>query len=210
MKYFDHPYINNSKLTALSKELRGDYSPEPFEAYRFGSLVDAVVTEAEKVDRNGMQIVDTGYKFSDSELKSADRMHTALKLNKFTSHILAVGKTQVEKYVAGVQLEHNGVSFSLNMKCKYDFTLPGEMFCDLKSTVATSQKQFEAACEQFCYWRQMALYGMLGGYGKAIIVGVSKRNYKIFILTMAEGDSRWESGKKQYEELAYKYWLYKT
>ena len=95
------------------------------------------------------------------------------------------------------------------MRAKLDYFLPG-MVADLKSTAATSQRAFEAACEQFGYWRQMVLYCRLTGAKKAMIFGVSKAApYGVFVVHLKEGDERWKAGERQLNQLAFKYYLSK-
>lgn len=208
MGYFDHPYVNNSALSKLDKELRGDETPEPFEAYRFGSLFDCVVTEPEKLDRYRNTIAGTNYTFTAAELEVAERMYTSVKKDPFCAQLLKSASKQVEVYVDDVAMEWQSIKFSLPMKCKYDFHTP-TLFADLKSTKATSKQQFVASCELFNYWRQMALYGRLGSLTRAMIIGVSQVNYQVFLVPLAHTDANWRKGTEQYTELAYKYWLFK-
>jgi|SRR5690606_9820141 len=208
MNYFDHPFVNNSALSALKKELSGDDSPPPTDAYRFGSLFDAVCTEPHRVDPYQKVILGSGYSFSDEELEVANKMRSSLLKNTFCTQILRAGQAQVEKYIDCVHFQYKD-QFHLPMKCKYDLWTE-QIFADLKSTSATSQQQFEDSCTLFGYWRQMALYGRLGGIRKAVIIGVSKKNFKVFVVPMSYGDKWWSQGEKELTELAYKYWLYKS
>ena len=209
MGYFDHPFVSNSDLSTLEKELNGDESPAPYEAYRQGSLVDGVITEQQLIDRIQMKILGTDYTFTRSELAMADKMNTAFHNHPLCSQIYKVCRRQVELYIPDVRFKYQGIEFFLGMRCKFDFHSE-TLFADLKSTSATTQAQFEEACKKFKYWRQVAHYGNLGRIRRAIIIGVSKINFKVFIVKLEFGDERWSDGVEQLNYLSFKYWVLKN
>ena len=112
MGYFDHPYLSNSKLTQFAKELKGDDTPIPYEAYRFGSLFDAVVTEPHKLDRFLCTLTGTDYTYTQSEIERADKMFRSLMQDSFCANLVKTANKQEEKYSA-VTILHNGFEFSI-------------------------------------------------------------------------------------------------
>ena len=99
---------------------------------------------------------------------------------------------------------HMGIDFELDCRCKWDFF--GHIAGDIKTTAATTQKQFEAACLHFDYPRSRAWYMDLEKTGRDIIIGVSKVNFKVFVLPIERNDRFYNIGKEQYTELAFRYW----
>jgi len=99
------------------------------------------------------------------------------------------------------------VPFSLPVRCKWDLWMAGFNWGgDIKSTVATTQKQFEEACRHFDYDRQRWWYMNIAGSAQDILIGISKKNFKIFKLTIRRGDEFWKSGREKALELAFRYW----
>lgn len=205
--YFAHPYCSNSALSKLGRQLGlfPELNIDTYNAYRLGSLFDAEVTEPDKLDLINNRIFGTEYTFTQDEYRNIKRMHQALKSdNMYQSFMRCNPEMQKEIYTPSFPFEYEGFSFTINMKAKLDFFVPG-IVSDLKSTATTSQKQFESAFLQFGYPRQMVLYCRLTGARKAIVFGVSKENHKVFIITMQEGDKLWRTGKKELNHLAFKY-----
>lgn len=207
--YFDHPYCSNSALTKLGRQIGffREIDADIEEAYRLGSLFDAVVTEPDKIDLIRKRIIGTDYYFTDEEYSNSKAMHSELKKNQLYSEFLKCNpQLQKEIYAPSLVLNHEGFSFAISMKAKLDFFVPG-IVADLKSTACTSQRAFEAAFVQFGYHRQMVNYCRLTGTGKAIVFAVSKVNKKVFVVTMKYGDALWRAGDEQLNMLAFKYYL---
>lgn len=208
MNYFDHPYCSNSSLTALGIELGilPEFGGDKENAYRMGSLFDAVVTEPHKLDLFSNQIQETDYSFTKEEYATCKAMKKSLEANSiYQTFLLQKPNFQKEAYVENFQFD----GFTLNMRGKLDYFIPG-MVADLKSTACTSQNAFENACKQFGYYRQMWLYCKLTGVKRAIIFGVSKtKPHSVFIVKLAEGDDKWIEGEKEINQLAFKYFMLK-
>ena len=208
MTYFDHPFCSNSSLTALGQELGilPSFGGDKENAYRMGSLFDAVVTEPHKIDLYQMTIAETDYTFTNEELATCKAMKKKLEENKiYQTFLLQNPNFQKEAYIENFPFD----GFTLNMRGKLDFFIAG-MVVDLKSTACTSQKAFENACEQFGYYRQMWLYCKLTNVKRAMIFGVSKaKPHDVFIVKLAEGDDKWNDGEKQINKLAFKYYMTK-
>lgn len=208
MSYFDHPYCSNSALTALGQELGilPDFGGNPEEAYRLGTLFDAVVTEPQKIDLLQLRIIDTDYSFTKEEFESAKSMKRSLEADQFYK-IFLLNKPDFQKEVYEKDFQFDG--FQLSMRGKLDYFIPG-MVADLKSTACTSQKSFEAACGQFGYWRQMWLYCSLTKTERAMIFGVSKsKPHRVFIVKIKKGDPKWIEAEKEINQLAFKYYMMK-
>lgn len=207
--YFKHPYCSNSALNALAAELGilPEIKGDRFEAYRLGTLFDAVVTEPQKIDLIRMKITDSEYSFTKEEYQTAKIMKASLESNAFYKIFISRKPDfQKEVYVDNFQFD----GFTLNMRAKLDYYIPG-IVSDLKSTVASSQKAFENSVELFGYHRQMWLYCKLTESKRAMIFGVSKKKpHKVFVFKIKEGDNLWAKAEKQINYLAFKYYMMKS
>lgn len=207
--YFSHPFCSNSALSKLGRTIGmfPDLDIDTFNAYRLGSLFDAVVTEPQKLDLIQYRIFETDYTFTAQEYENSRLMHRSLQNEKMYQEFMKCKpELQKEIYQPSFPFEFEGFSFMLDVKAKLDFFVPG-IVSDLKSTFATTKKQFESAFLQFSYPRQMVLYCRLTGAKKAIVFGVSKVNRKVFVIVMQEGDHLWRIGEKELNHMAFKYYM---
>lgn len=203
--YFNRPEISNSDLGWLDeyfmpREQVGDREA----AYRFGTLLDAIVTEPERVDYFRKTVDNDLY--SREDFDRAGQMKKALRQNEIWQNLAKLSNFQ-KVFTGDVAFKVGRVEFSLSMRCKYDFWMPSIGWGgDLKSTFATSQKQFVEACEFFDYDRSRVLYMLLSGAKQDILVGVSKQNFKVFTFTIKQGDTFYNRGLEKLETLAFKWW----
>ena len=208
MDYFDRPEVSNSNLTALKRELNPPaFYHDPTDAYAFGTLIDAMITEPDRIDWV-RKLID-GQPTKDFD--KAYRMKREFDKNS-TCTSLINGADFQRISISNMDIEHETwtggrVKFNLDVRCKWDFF--GHISGDLKSTTAISQKQFEAACRHFDYYRSRAWYMDIENTDRDIIIGISKVNYKIFFVPIVRDDENYLAGKQQYSELAFKWWALK-
>lgn len=203
--YYQRPEVSNSDLSALefyfmNKERQYDLT----QAYRFGNLIDAMITEPERCDHLNLRVDDE--QFSREEWDKAKRMMQAFFADPLCKqfHSLASGQSVMVK---NLQLEYLGVDFSLPVRCKFDLWMPSMGWgADIKSTTATTQAQFEAVVSYFNYDKQRAFYMDIAGSDRDMLIGISKVNQKIFKVPISRGDALYQSGREKYLEWAFKYW----
>jgi hypothetical protein len=141
------------------------------------------------------------------EWELAKRMKMSALADPEFATLLKISKTQVVSFQKNVELEFDGTKFVINRRCKWDgFIKSTNWGWDLKSTSATSQKEFEAACRHFDYPRSRAWYMDIVGSDKDLIIGVSKKNFKVFKVRIKRNDEFYNEGRAQYSELAYRWW----
>ena len=209
-QYFLRPEVSNSDLTALKRDLIGRDYFDPTEAYAFGSLIDAMITEPHRVDTY-RKLIDDKPLFEDQEkaVKEFDRakkMRDVFNRNLTATNIIK-GADYQKVSIGRRSFKWLDLDFELNCRCKWDFF--GNISGDIKSTMATSQKQFIAACHHFDYFRSRAWYMDLENRDQDMIIGISKVNFKIFFVPIVRGDQLYEIGRKEYEALAFKWWVLK-
>lgn len=203
--YFDRPEVSNSDLGWLEEYFMpaNEYGDREA-AYRFGTLVDAIVTEPERVDYFKRTVDNEVY--SREDFDKAGMMKKALRQNEIWQNLAKLSTFQ-QVFTGDVNFKVGRVEFTLPMRCKYDFFIDSLGWGgDLKSTFATSQKQFIEACEHFDYDRSRVLYMLLSGAKQDILVGVSKQNYKVFTFTIRQGDPFYMRGLEKLETLAFRWW----
>lgn len=212
--YYNRPEVSNSDLTALKKLLYGGSNIDPTQAYAFGSLIDAMITENDKVDYYNRSL--NGYEYTKEEFENAKKMKAAFCKDAFAKVIMERCSFQHISVNHGFNINYNGFDFQLDVRCKWDFIFPKgwRMGGDIKSTAAETQAQFEAACEYFDYFRSRAWYMDIEGTDKDLLIGISKVNHKIFKVNIdrnaaigSKARNLYEKGKEEYQELAFKYWL---
>lgn len=205
LDYYNHPSVSNSDLSWLDGILNPKPVVDPTNAYRFGNLLDAQITEESKLDYFK--------RTCEGEVITQEEWDRSLKMRKsFMADPTCVSLHKLSEFqkifITPVQFEYCGFSFSLTMRCKFDLWMPAlKHGGDIKSTASTSQKAFVDACEYFEYFRQRYLYMQMSGSKKDILIGISKSEpHKVFKLPIVEGDKYWLKGKQQAERLAFEWY----
>lgn len=202
--YYSRSEVSNSDLSALKKLLYGGPDFDPTEAYKFGTLIDCMLTEPEKVDF--FNYTCAGEQYTPAQFEQARQMKRAFFKDDLASRMLARADTQAIMF-RDMQIEFEGFKFSLPVRCKWDIWMKIVKWGgDIKSTTATSQKQFEAAARHFDYDRQRAFYMDIAGSNQDILIAVSKVNFQVFKIPIKRGDELFTSGQNKYKELAFQYW----
>ncbi len=206
--YYLRGEVSNSDLTALKELLhpRLQFSGRE-EAFRFGSLVDAIVTEPARVNYYRLTVDDTPY--SADEFRHAREMYRALRAearaDRFLDYVLRNAETQRFMVNQGQQFSYCGFPFTLDTRCKWDWWL-GAFGGDLKTTAAASQKEFEEMIDVFDWDRSRAWYMDIARSDRDFIYAISKKNCKVFKKHINRGDAIYEAGREKYEELAFQWW----
>lgn len=198
--YYDRPEVSNSMLTELKQKISGQQLPDMTEIYAFGNLVDAMITEPDRIDwyrrlLDGQPVKD---------FYTAKQMYLAAMDNDFVKTILHKCTTQ-KVSISHMEFNHMGINFDMPVRCKWDFF--GYVSGDIKTTAAKSQKEFETACMYFDYPRSRAWYMDIDHTNKDLIIGISKVNFKVFFYPIKRNDEIYKIGKDQYTELAFKWWV---
>ena len=205
--YYQRDEISNSDLGWLEEQLSPpQWKCDKSAAYKFGSLLDAICTEPHRVNYFRYTVDDVQY--TKDEFDLAGKMMKSFLKDPLASAMLKMADTQCAM-TKKMGFEWDGIEFTLNVRCKWDLYVKSMGFGgDLKSTTATTQKQFEAACNYFHYDRQRAFYMDIIGNDRDILIGVSKKNCEVFKLPITRGDAFYNSGKQKYSELAFKWWMF--
>ena len=210
--YYSRPEVSNSDLTQLKNLLhpRLQYGDRE-EAFRFGSLVDALVTEPNRVNRYRFTVDDVQY--TEDEFEHATQMLRALRSDArrdaFLAKVLETADTQRCMFNKRQQFQYGGFSFSLDTRCKWDWWLPSCHFGgDLKTTFASTQAEFDNAVDFFDWDRSRAWYMDIAHSDRDFIYAISKKNCRIFKKFIKRGDDTYLRGFDKYNELAFQYWAF--
>ena len=208
--YYSRREVSNSDLTTLKDLLHprpqfGDREA----AFRFGSLVDAIITEPARV--NHYRFTVDGKPYAEWEFRKAMAMFDSLRReaakDPFLAKVLNVADTQTVMVNKAQQFSYCGFKYTLNTRCKWDWWLTDYGFGgDLKTTFASSQKEFDEAVDFFDWDRSRAWYMDIAGSDRDFIYGISKRNGQVFKKFITRDDETYRRGREKYEELAFRYW----
>lgn len=208
--YYQRSEVSNSDLTELKNILHprmqfGDKEA----AFRFGSLVDAIITEPARVDYYHLTVDDEQY--TEDEFRHAQEMLNSLRhearKDEFLFRVLGYADTQRFMVNKAQQFTYCDFPFALDTRCKWDWWLPMFNFGgDLKTTFAESQKQFDEAVDFFDWDRSRAWYMDIAGSERDFIYAISKKNGKVFKKFITRDDEVYKRGREKYEELAFQYW----
>lgn len=210
--YYQRGEVSNSDLT----ELRNILHPTPTaadtaSAFRFGTLVDAIITEPSRV--NYYRFTVDGVQYSEDEFRHAMEMHKALRHEArhdgFLAKVLESAATQKVSVNPRQQFEYGEFPFTLPTRCKWDWFFRRFHFGgDLKTTFAETQQQFDEAFDYFDWDRSRSWYMDVERTDRDFIYAISKKNCRIFKKTIIRGDAAYLRGRDKYLELAFQYWCF--
>lgn len=204
--YYFRDEVSNSDLSELAKYWQDQELIYDIEkAYRFGTLLDCMITEPHKV--NYFKLTCAGVQYTKEEFALAAEMKKSFWADEFCAMIAKYSQMQKISIRKDFMITYEGFRFCLDVRCKWDlYSLERlNMTGDIKSTTAITQKQFVDACHHFGYFRQRALYMDIGNSNNDMLIGISKVNKKVFKVPIKRGGELYKIGKAQYEELAFKY-----
>ena len=212
-EYYKRSEVSNSDLTELKNLLHPkiQYGNKE-EAFRFGTLVDAIITEPARVNHYQLTVDDVQY--TEDEFLLAKEMLKSLRMearkDEFLDAVLKFSDTQ--RFMVNKQQEftYGGVfPFKLDTRCKWDWFLASAGFGgDLKTTFASTQKQFEEAVDFFDWDRSRAWYMDIAHSNRDFIYAISKKNCKVFKKFIKRDDEIYRRGFEKYNELAFQYWCF--
>lgn len=209
-EYYNRSEVSNSDLTELKQILhpRMQFGDKQ-QAFRFGTLVDAIITEPDRVIYYQRTVDDVVY--TEEEFRHAREMHQALRHeaqhDPFLAKVLACAETQRFMVNRQQPIDYGGFTFHLDTRCKWDWFIPVANFGgDLKTTFASTQKEFEEAIDFFDWDRSRAWYMDIAHSDRDFIYAISKKNNRVFKKFIHRSDPVYARGREKYEELAFQYW----
>lgn len=208
--YYGRPEVSNSDLTKLKELLHpGLVFPGREAAFRFGTLVDAIITEPERVNLYRNTVDDVQYDAAEVKhaLEMRNSLRDAARKDKFLNRVLAEASNQKVSIRHGQQFDYCGFPFQLDTRCKWDWYLEKFNFGgDLKTVSARSQKEFDEAIDHFDWDRSRAWYMDIVGAERDFIYAISKQTGEVFKAFIQRGDAIYNRGREKYEELAFQWW----
>ena len=209
--YYLRTEVSNSDLTELKDYLypRTQYGDKE-KAFKFGTLVDALITENERVHYSKRMVDDVTYSREDFVLGLAMReaLRKEARKDEFLRAVLSNSDTQKFMVNKSQRFLYGNFEYTLDTRCKWDWWLPSFGFGgDLKTTFAESQNQFNEAIDFFDWDRSRAWYMDIAGSQQDFIYAISKKNLKIFKAFIRRNDDTYKRGKEKYDELAFKWWM---
>lgn len=206
--YRAFPAVSNSDLTWLEEYwLPQHIIIDLRKAYANGTLIDAMITEPEKVDYFKLSVQGEDYQYSADEFAAAKEMKKAFYRDSFCAAFVKQCKFQHISYQPDFKVNYEGFDFTVPAKCKWDLFRPDiDLSGDIKSTACTTQKQVEEVVRHFAYDRSRAWYMDLENRSNDILIFISKVNFKVFKVPVKRDSSIYRDGKAKYQEIAFKWW----
>ena len=209
--YYQRREVSNSDLTDL-KNLLHPVPMDPVireQAFHFGTLVDALVTEPGRVNHFYRTVDDVVYNEYDwlRGLEMLRALRREARRDPFLARVLDEADTQRFMTNRSQPFTYAGFHFQLDTRCKWDWWLPVCGFGgDLKTTTAASQKEFDECVDFFDWDRSRAWYMDIAHADRDFIYAISKKNYRVFKRFIRRDDETYRRGREKYEELAFQYW----
>lgn len=215
--YYGRSEISNSDLTAFKLKL---YPKLDFvkpkarrQAFRLGTLVDALVTEPKKVNHYRLTVGDEQYTKEEFRwgLKRLGALRSHAEKDRFLDFVLKNADGQRWFCNPSQKFTYECFDFELPTRCKFDWWL-GTFGGDLKTTTATTQEQFENCIDFFDWDRSRSFYmdlvnaiNPLHG-NQDFIYAVSKTTQRVFFRKIVRGDELYTRGREKYLDLAFRLW----
>ncbi|MBK7885519.1 MAG: PD-(D/E)XK nuclease-like domain-containing protein [Chitinophagaceae bacterium] len=206
--YRSFPAVSKSDLTWLEEYwLPQHIIIDLRKAYANGTLIDAMITEPEKVDYFKLSVQGEDYQYNADEFAAAKEMKKAFYKDPFCAAFVKQCKFQHISYQPNFKVNYEGFEFTVPAKCKWDLFRPDiDLSGDIKSTACTTQKQVEEVVRHFAYDRSRAWYMDLENRSNDILIFISKVNFKVFKVPVKRDSSIYRDGKTKYQEIAFKWW----
>lgn len=196
--------ISNSMLTAFKCEIEGKEPPKASEAFAFGSLVDAMITEPHRID----WFTKTFDGEPQRKFDDANRLYNTFRMNNIGKIILQSKSINFQHISRTSKLfQYGDAEFWLDLRCKWDFF--GSISGDIKTTDARTMQSFIDACYMFDYFRARAFYMDIEGTNTDYLIGLSKTTANVFLIQIKRGDKYHSLGVEQYTDLCTKWWMMK-
>lgn len=208
--YFNRPEVSNSDLKALARMLAAipDNRDDLEDIFNFGSLVDALLTEAYRVNHEERSLsLETGGKvyFEKPVFDLAKKLAANLKKDRVVSLLI---DNMVGQYIVARTLKftYDDEEYEIKGRCKFDgLAKKFRTGCDYKTTSCTTRKAFVESIEFFDYDQAGAWYMDLARIDRFWIIGISKKTGEVFKYAIERGDETYRRGRDKYARLAYKW-----
>ena len=206
--YYSRSEVSNSDLTELKNILHprmqfGDKEA----AFRFGSLVDAIITEPARVDYYRLTVDDEQY--TEDEFRHAQEMQKALRMEARRDEFLfkVLGYAETQRFMVNTQQQ---------------FTYCGFPFLLIHDVSGIGGSVFSAVIlKPHLPQHNNSLKKQLTSLiGTGVVLGIwtlqvptvisfmqsAKKNCKVFKKFINRDDKVYSHGREKYEELAFQYW----
>ena len=120
--YYSRHEVSNSDLGSLNKYLTGYDDTEPVEAYRFGNLIDYMITEPARVDF--FKLTAGEFRFSREQFDQAEQMRKSFLRDPFCRELIKGADTQKMMSNPDFKIHFEDFGFSLPVRCKWDIWRP--------------------------------------------------------------------------------------
>ena len=192
--YFDREELSNSQLSTYKSLLEGhvgiNYSKD---ALLLGSVVDAVLTASEMPNDIPIEVMEL-----------AEAMAASFMANKANKNIVDTWSSQVA-FVSDIEYHYGCETGIVTGRCLTDFYNERfKIIADLKTTSASTDKEWDKAVVEFAYYRQAAWYMNITKSDTFVLLAVSKHKpHNLFKTVIKRGDELYNNGFKEYSAICH-------
>jgi hypothetical protein len=183
--------------------------------YNFGNLVDAMVTERNKLDFKTNSLIEESsgeiIPFHAFDWRRAEAMAESAVNDPVLKLILNGATFQHVVLRQAFKYEFAGNVIQMPTRCKFDILNKHvKQAADIKTTACETQRAFTESIQHFKYFRQGAIYMDLAEIDRMWYFGIGKKRakngkYPIFKFAIERGDATYNQGRFQYGKLGYLY-----
>jgi len=193
--YFNHVVgVSNSRLSGIQRWLAGNTEFQfPEHAARMGNLVDAILTQPDQIDFSAPR----------EEVVRALKMAKTASTNPLVRIMLEKGDGQAI-FTREITIRMNDYPKDIRFKSMLDVCLEKHRLGgDLKTTAATTYKDFVAAIHRFNYYRQGALYMEVADLDTFVFIGLPKTRNDVFVHIMTRDSVEFQKAWEEIHALAW-------
>lgn len=199
--YFLRDELSNSGMGYMIQKLSGEsgYTP-PQSVFLFGSVVDSILTGSPMPD----ELEDAHPEVRDAFLLTANECAESWMSDKTNKMVHDTFDKQVA-FVNELEISYEGVEFTVKGRCLCDFYREIEnIIIDLKTTSATTQKEWLKSIQTYHYDRASAWYMDIVGCDTFVLRAVGKAYpYPLFNTVINRGSPLYLKGLEEYTHLCY-------
>lgn len=213
MNYYKLPQVSNSDLSALMIAFYCIVRQNLDAAFAFGTLVDALLTDRNKVDFVTRRVTeDDGnvIQYDEEIFRLGQQLADNLHKDPVVRGLIDASTPQYI-FARRLKFQYDGEEYEIDGRCKFDlFSRTFKIGTEFKTTSCTTEKSFIESIEHFDYDRAAAWYMDLARIDRMWIIGISKKNGKIFKFAIVRGDETYMRGLRKYSLWAYRWVTYCT
>ncbi len=202
--------LTNKCLSEIKEyEMPLKYEVDLQDIYEISILINTMIFENNKVDYYTKKVQGLDRYFTIEHFELAKNIKKAFLNNNICKMLNTNSKYNHFEYNSNFIINYS--EFQFEMAAGANVTLlqhHTKIGCDLKFTSTKTLQEFKDSCIEYSYYRKAALAMDVLDLNNFMLIGISKKNYNVFIIPIKKGDDNYKTGKKEYEYLSFNYFTF--